>query len=102
LHEWAFLRVPHRTPKKRTGGRSRTARPRLNQLQREALRYVERNRLPAALGKVCEAAEFAALEAVYRNIDTAQVYGNEENVGSAIRASGIPRENIFGGDETVE
>jgi 2,5-diketo-D-gluconate reductase A len=37
----------------------------------------------------------AALEAGYRLIDTATVYGNEEAVGRAIAASGIPREELF-------
>ena len=37
----------------------------------------------------------AALEAGYRLIDTATVYGNEEAVGRAIAASGIPREDLF-------
>jgi diketogulonate reductase-like aldo/keto reductase len=37
----------------------------------------------------------AALEARYRHIDTASAYGNEENVGAAIRMSGLPRESIF-------
>ena len=36
-----------------------------------------------------------ALEVGYRHVDTAQAYGNEESVGRAIRASGIPREEIF-------
>jgi 2,5-diketo-D-gluconate reductase A len=36
-----------------------------------------------------------ALEAGYRHIDTAQMYGNEKGVGEAIRASGIPREELF-------
>jgi diketogulonate reductase-like aldo/keto reductase len=36
-----------------------------------------------------------ALEAGYRHIDTAAVYGNEESVGEAIRDSKIPREQIF-------
>jgi diketogulonate reductase-like aldo/keto reductase len=36
-----------------------------------------------------------ALEAGYRSIDTAEVYGNEEGVGKAIRESGIPRDEIF-------
>ena len=31
----------------------------------------------------------------YRLIDTAQIYGNESEVGRAIRDSGIPREDIF-------
>lgn len=46
-------------------------------------------------GATCEAAVLAALEAGYRLIDTASMYGNEESVGAAIRRSGIPREDIF-------
>ena len=37
----------------------------------------------------------AALQAGYRLIDTAAVYGNEAAVGRAINASGIPRDEIF-------
>ena len=36
-----------------------------------------------------------ALEAGYRSIDTAAVYGNEEGVGEALRASSVPREELF-------
>ncbi|MEY8020326.1 aldo/keto reductase [Muriicola sp. SD30] len=36
-----------------------------------------------------------ALEAGYRHIDTASVYGNEEGVGTGIRESRVPREEIF-------
>ena len=36
-----------------------------------------------------------ALKVGYRLIDTAQVYGNEDMVGQAIKESGIPREEIF-------
>ena len=36
-----------------------------------------------------------ALEAGYRHIDTAAAYYNEAGVGAAIRASGLPREDIF-------
>jgi diketogulonate reductase-like aldo/keto reductase len=36
-----------------------------------------------------------ALEAGYRHIDTAALYGNEEDVGQAIRESGVRRESIF-------
>jgi len=36
-----------------------------------------------------------ALEAGYRSIDTAAIYGNEEGTGKAIAASGIPREELF-------
>ncbi|GLB45288.1 putative aldo keto reductase [Lyophyllum shimeji] len=37
----------------------------------------------------------AALEYGYRHIDTAQMYRNEEQVGAAVKGSGIPRESIF-------
>ncbi|MFG2648692.1 aldo/keto reductase [Streptomyces sp. NPDC048436] len=36
-----------------------------------------------------------ALEAGYRSIDTAAIYGNEEGTGKAIAASGIAREELF-------
>lgn len=36
-----------------------------------------------------------ALKNGYRHIDTAAAYGNEENVGRAIKDSGIPRKDIF-------
>lgn len=36
-----------------------------------------------------------ALEVGYRAIDTAALYENEEGVGKAIKASGIPRKEIF-------
>lgn len=36
-----------------------------------------------------------ALEAGYRSIDTAAIYGNEEGTGQAIAESGIPRKDLF-------
>ncbi|MFL0360164.1 aldo/keto reductase [Curtobacterium flaccumfaciens] len=42
-----------------------------------------------------KAATLAALEVGYRHIDTAEMYGNEKEVGEAIAESGIPREEIF-------
>ena len=36
-----------------------------------------------------------ALEVGYRHIDTAQMYGNEAEVGAAIAASGIPRDELY-------
>ncbi len=36
-----------------------------------------------------------ALATGYRHIDTAQMYGNEKQVGEAVARSGIPREEIF-------
>ncbi|MCL2872016.1 MAG: aldo/keto reductase [Betaproteobacteria bacterium] len=41
------------------------------------------------------AAVAAALAAGYRLIDTAAIYGNEVGVGEGIRASDVPREDIF-------
>ena len=46
-------------------------------------------------GKETETAVRAALEEGYRHIDTAASYGNEADVGRAIRFSGIPRKDIF-------
>ena len=43
----------------------------------------------------CERCVLDALKAGYRLIDTAQSYFNEEEVGSAIKKSSIPREEIF-------
>lgn len=43
----------------------------------------------------CERVVTDALGVGYRLIDTAQAYGNEEAVGKAIRASGVPRDEIF-------
>ena len=43
----------------------------------------------------CERSVLDALAVGYRLIDTAASYGNEEAVGNAIRASGIPRDQLF-------
>lgn len=43
----------------------------------------------------CERCVLDALSVGYRHIDTAQSYFNEEEVGSAIQKSGIPRNEIF-------
>jgi diketogulonate reductase-like aldo/keto reductase len=37
----------------------------------------------------------AALEAGYRHLDTATVYGNEREVGRAVADSGVPRDDLF-------
>jgi 2,5-diketo-D-gluconate reductase A len=37
----------------------------------------------------------AAIAAGYRSIDTAKLYHNEEGVGRAVRASGVPRSELF-------
>ena len=36
-----------------------------------------------------------ALKTGYRHIDTAQMYGNEKDVGDALKDSGVPREEVF-------
>ncbi|MEY9962544.1 2,5-diketo-D-gluconate reductase A [Streptacidiphilus sp. MAP12-16] len=41
------------------------------------------------------AATLAALEVGYRHIDTAEMYGNEKEVGQAVRESGLAREDVF-------
>jgi diketogulonate reductase-like aldo/keto reductase len=46
-------------------------------------------------GPVTEQAVAWALEAGYRHVDTARVYKNEEDVGKALRAGGLPRQEIF-------
>lgn len=43
----------------------------------------------------CEHCVLDALKAGYRSLDTAQSYFNEEEVGAAIKKSGIPRKEIF-------
>lgn len=43
----------------------------------------------------CQRCVEDALEVGYRSLDTAQSYFNEEQVGAAIKAVGVPREDIF-------
>ncbi|WP_413811408.1 aldo/keto reductase [Streptomyces sp. OE57] len=40
-------------------------------------------------------AVLSAIEAGYRSIDTAAIYGNEGGVGRALAESGVPREELF-------
>jgi 2,5-diketo-D-gluconate reductase B len=46
-------------------------------------------------GAACQQAVESALALGYRHIDTAEMYGNEAAVGAAIRASGLPREEVY-------
>ncbi len=46
-------------------------------------------------GEQCRESVEDALNLGYRHIDTARIYGNEEEVGKAISKSGIPREQLF-------
>jgi len=43
----------------------------------------------------CERSVYDAITTGYRLIDTAASYGNEEAVGRAIRAAGVPRDELF-------
>ncbi|MDO8847035.1 MAG: aldo/keto reductase [Coriobacteriia bacterium] len=49
----------------------------------------------SAEGGDVERSVAAALALGYRSIDTASLYGNEAGIGSAIAASGVPRDEIF-------
>lgn len=49
----------------------------------------------ASTGKAGRRAVVWALEAGYRLVDTASSYGNESEVGEAIRESGLPRSEVF-------
>ncbi len=46
-------------------------------------------------GEATRTAVSAALRSGYRHIDTAKIYGNEGDVGAAVRESGVPRDEIF-------
>jgi len=48
-----------------------------------------------ASGRACVAAVCEALRLGYRLIDTASMYGNEKEVGEALRKSGVRREEVF-------
>jgi len=47
------------------------------------------------MGEDCETTVLNAIEAGYRLFDTAELYGNEQAVGNAIKKSGIAREEFF-------
>jgi 2,5-diketo-D-gluconate reductase B len=46
-------------------------------------------------GRVCARVVEQALRLGYRHIDTAEMYGNEREIGEALRASGVPRNDVF-------
>jgi diketogulonate reductase-like aldo/keto reductase len=46
-------------------------------------------------GKTCARIVEQALRLGYRHVDTAQAYENEREVGEGVRASGLPREQVF-------
>lgn len=46
-------------------------------------------------GKECESVVRTALDLGYRHIDTAEMYGNESEVGVALKQAGVSREEVF-------
>lgn len=46
-------------------------------------------------GETCTSIVTEALKLGYRHVDTAAMYGNEKEVGAGIRASGLPRRELF-------
>ena len=46
-------------------------------------------------GRACARLVEQALRLGYRHLDTAQAYENEREVGEALRASGVPRNDVF-------
>lgn len=46
-------------------------------------------------GSACVKSVNEAIQSGYRMIDTAHIYGNEREVGEAVRKSGVPRSEIF-------
>ena len=46
-------------------------------------------------GRDCVRIVEQAIKLGYRHFDTAQMYGNEREVGEGVRASGIKREEVF-------
>ena len=46
-------------------------------------------------GKDCEKALESALEVGYRHIDTAEMYANEDAIGSVLKRTTVPREELF-------
>jgi diketogulonate reductase-like aldo/keto reductase len=59
-------------------------------------------------GNTCVEGVRHAIELGYRQIDTARMYANEAEVGRGVKASGVPREEVFivtklgGGDMTAD
>jgi 2,5-diketo-D-gluconate reductase B len=46
-------------------------------------------------GRTCARMVEQALRIGYRHVDTAEMYGNEREVGEGVRASGVPRDDVF-------
>jgi diketogulonate reductase-like aldo/keto reductase len=54
-----------------------------------------------AKGDDCRKAVLAAIETGFTHIDTAELYGNEEAVGQAVKESGLGRESLFIATKTI-
>jgi diketogulonate reductase-like aldo/keto reductase len=46
-------------------------------------------------GRTCACMVEQALRLGYRHVDTAEMYGNEREVGEGVRAAGVPRDEVF-------
>ncbi len=75
---------------------------------RHALHFAEWNPSPGfglgtypMTGITAQKAITAAIGVGYRHIDTAQMYGNEADVGAAIKASGIDRNQILSRPKSI-
>lgn len=49
----------------------------------------------AAAGSTTKNAVAAAIKLGYRHVDTARIYGNERDVGAAVREADVPRDHLF-------
>ncbi|MGH3331269.1 MAG: aldo/keto reductase, partial [Nocardioidaceae bacterium] len=79
-----------------------TDRAPMSGLPDDAVRFDSGGRMPLLgfgtwriKGQEATTATAAALEAGYRLIDTATIYGNEAEVGQGMRDSGVAREDVF-------
>jgi diketogulonate reductase-like aldo/keto reductase len=69
--------------------------PRVELLDGRSIPQIGLGVFRVAPGRETRATVEAALAAGYRHVDTAAVYGNEEDVGAALRASGLPRDEVW-------
>lgn len=77
------------------GGKDMQKRPELQLVNGVVMPQVGFGTFKVEEGKQVVDAVCYALQAGYRHIDTAAVYGNESGVGAAILKSGLPRKAIF-------
>jgi diketogulonate reductase-like aldo/keto reductase len=77
------------------GAASKTATTRLPLLSGESIPQVGLGVWQAAAGAETRKAVREALARGYRHVDTARIYGNEADVGAALRESGLSRDDVF-------